>query len=93
MGPMGMAWANFLQLGGLVMAVALHRIAPKPFWALIRDLGFVYLVAVIPFTVIYWLDLGTAMRLAVCAPVGAAVVALYWWRFGAGWLSFLKRDS
>ena len=51
-GPIGMAWANFIQLGMLPMAWSIYRIAPGPFKRLVRDLALLYLVPLVPFLAI-----------------------------------------
>src|SRR6202035_2821058 len=54
LGASGMAWANYLLLGNLLMAFRVWRICGPEFWLLARDLAFVYLVPLPLFLLIAW---------------------------------------
>lgn len=91
LGPAGMAWANYLPLGGLVMAWAVRRLAPGPFRQLARDIAVVYAVPVLPFAAAWaiggdrlWLRFGASL-LAL-----AAALAVYGWRFGGAFRRFFS---
>ena len=91
LGPMGMAFAKLLPVGGLVMAWSLYRIAPEDFGTLIRRLGFVYLVPMPLFALAAWLSgphvawrfvlSGVALVLSMAISVG---------RFGPDLLRFVR---
>jgi O-antigen/teichoic acid export membrane protein len=93
-GPMGMAWANYLPLGGLVMAWAIYRIAPGPFRQLLADVVVLYLAPVAPFALAWWLG-GDRLwvRFALSLVAMASVFALYLWRFGAAFKSFFRKPA
>jgi len=55
LGPSGMAWANFLLLGNLLMTWRMWRICGPDFWRLLRELATVYLVPLPLFLGIAWL--------------------------------------
>ncbi len=88
-GAVGMAWANYLPLGGLVMAWAIYRVAPGPFRQLLRDILLVYGVPVVPFLVAWWLG-GDRLWLRFALSLGAlgAVFGIYAWRFGGAFRRF-----
>lgn len=90
-GPIGMAWANYLPVGGLVMAFGIHRIAPAPFFRLLRDIVVIYLAPVLPFLAAY-LIAGDRLWLRFGLSILAALVtaALYWRRFGHSFLAFFR---
>jgi len=93
LGARGMAWANYLPLGGLVMFFALRRIAPKGLIRLGRDLTSVYLLPV-PIFALVWLLTGGAgggesgLRMGLSFVALAVVAALYYWRFAPFFRSF-----
>jgi O-antigen/teichoic acid export membrane protein len=92
-GARGMAWANYLPLGGVVMFFALRRIAPKGLLRLLRDLAWVYLLPV-PFFLAAWLlsgGLGSIrpeLRLGLSFLALLGVAATYYWRFAPAFKSF-----
>lgn len=53
-GAEGMAWANYLLLGNLLMTWSIWRALGKDFWLLVRDLIFVYLVPLPFFFLVGW---------------------------------------
>jgi lipopolysaccharide exporter len=83
LGTVGMAWANYLLLGGLLMAWRIHRICGSvEFGRLARDLAFVYLAPLPLFALVaWWLPAGGWARLAASVPAAAVAAALYWLRF------------
>ncbi len=88
-GAVGMAWANYLPLGGLVMAWAIHRVAPGPFRQLLGDIVLLYGAPVAPFLLAWWLggsDLW--LRFALSLAALGAVFAFYAWRFGEAFKRF-----
>ncbi|MCH7666504.1 MAG: oligosaccharide flippase family protein [Acidobacteria bacterium] len=93
-GPIGMAYANYLPIGGLVMAWGIHRIAPGPFARLVRDIGVIYLAPVLPFLAAY-LVAGDRLWLRFGLSILAAMVtaAFYWHKFGHSFLTFFRDRS
>ena len=88
-GAQGMAFANFLQLGGLVMGWTLYRLAPAAFVRLARDLLFVYLVPIAPFAAAWWLGgEGFWLKAALSVVAAGLTVGVYWWRFGSAFREF-----
>ena len=90
-GAIGMAWANFIQLGMLPMAWSIYRLAPGPFKRLVRDLALLYLVPLVPFVAIklalphlLWPRLGLSVVAAL------AVLAVYYRLFGRSFLQFFR---
>lgn len=74
LGASGMAWANYLLLGNVLMAWRIHRIAGPVFWRLSADLVLVYLLPLPLFLAAAWaFPAGSWARLG--ASVVAAVVA------------------
>lgn len=90
-GPIGMAWANYLPIGGMVMAWGIYKIAPAPFWRLVRDLGVIYLAPILPFFAAY-LAAGDRLwlRFGLSIVAGLATALFYWWRFGRSFVSFFR---
>ena len=90
-GAAGMAWANFIQLGGLVMGWTIYRMAPPVFLRLLRDLIFVYLVPIVPFAAARWLG-GESfwLRSGLSVVAAALSVAVYYWRFGQAFVEFFR---
>jgi PST family polysaccharide transporter len=91
LGAIGMAWANFLQLGMLPMAWGIFRLAPGPFKRLVRDLAILYAVPILPFLALkfalpgfVWLRSGLSIIAAL------AVVAIYYRLFGRSFLQFFR---
>ncbi|MCP3959946.1 MAG: oligosaccharide flippase family protein [bacterium] len=94
LGPVGMAWINLLPLGGVPMAWALYRVAPKRFLELVRQLVFVYLVP-IPIFVCAWLAAGDHpwWLFAVSLVAVALSLAIFAWRFGRDFVDFFQRPT
>lgn len=89
-GPKGMAWANYLPLGVALMGWTLHRLDSTAFNHLLRDLGFVYLIPVFPFALVYWMAQGNlVLRFTLSIAASAAVFAVYWRRFGRALRDFV----
>jgi len=89
-GPIGMAWVNFLPLGGLLMAWALHRIAPSGFRRLLRDLVLIYLAPTLVFLLLNFAIADLKLRFALSIPALGGVLLLFWRRFGGQFLAFLR---
>ncbi len=90
-GAVGMAWANYLPLGGLVMAWAIYRVAPGPFRQLLRDIVVLYGAPVVPFLAAWWLAADNPwLRFGLSLVALAAVFGFYAWRFGDAFRRFLK---
>lgn len=94
LGPIGMAWANYLPIGGMVMAWGVWKIAPAPFWQLVRDIGVIYVAPVLPFLAAYlaagdrpWLRFGLSIAAAILT------TAFYWWKFGHSFVAFFRGRS
>lgn len=86
-GTVGMAWANYLPLGGVLMIHSLRRLAPRGVRRLFTDLLWVYLLPVPGFALVWTLFRWAAptrpdLLLGVSLLAVAAAAALYWWRFG-----------
>lgn len=94
MGPIGMAWANYLPLGGLIIAWSLYRLDPKTVRTLFKDLVFVYAVP-IPIFLIVALATPPQSQLRLALSLLAALLSLvvYWLRFGKGFKNFFFADS
>jgi len=77
-GVAGMAWANLVPLGTLVVTWAVWRVAPDNFWRLVRDLLVVYLVP-LPFFGLAWWAGGENLwlRLGFSFLAAAASAAIY----------------
>ena len=94
LGPVGMAWINLLPLGAILMATALHRVAPAAFRALTRQLLYIYLVPV-PFFAAAWFLAGAGLKLRFGLSLLAIAVslALFWRLFGSGFLTFFRAED
>ncbi|HTQ80392.1 MAG TPA: oligosaccharide flippase family protein, partial [Thermoanaerobaculia bacterium] len=75
-GAAGMAWAQYLLLGNWLMAWRLHRLAPREFWHLVRDLLFLYLVPLPLFLLAAWLCPQDSWALLAASLAAAALAAL-----------------
>ncbi len=92
LGPAGMAWANYLPLGGIVlMTWGIYSLAPGTFRALVRDTALIYLIPALPFLAAalaggdrIWL------KFALSAGAGAIALLLYAWRFGGEFVRFFR---
>lgn len=91
-GPVGMAWANFLPLGALVVAWGVRGVAGPRFAGLLRDLSTVYLLPVPLFLAAHLAGGGDA-RLRFALGLVAALLAglLQWRRFGRAFLDFFRQ--
>ena len=90
-GPLGMAYANFLPLGALVMMIGVARLGRPEFGRLSRDLVWIYLLP-LPWFVATFLAFGEGSPLRIVGSFAALTVtaALYWRRFGEDFLSFFR---
>jgi len=92
--PFGMAWANFLPTGSLVVLVLLVRGADRDqVLRLARELAEIYLVPLVPFA-LAWLATPHASWLRLVATGAAALVSLAWvWRrHGAEYRAFFAGE-
>jgi O-antigen/teichoic acid export membrane protein len=89
-GPMGMAWVNFLPLGGLLMGWAIHRVAPSGFRRLLRDLVLISLPPTVVFLLLYVSVSDLELRFALSFPALALVLYLSWRRFGHQFIAFFR---
>jgi O-antigen/teichoic acid export membrane protein len=93
-GPIGMAWANYLPIGGLVMAWGIYRIAPIPFVRLVRDIGVIYLAPILPFALAYFAAGDRPwIRFALSILAALLTTAFYWRKFGHSFLTFFRSRS
>jgi hypothetical protein len=93
--PFGMAWANFLPTGTLVvLAVLARRDARTGLARLGRELAEVYVAPLLPFAAA-WLATPGAGWLRFAATGGAAVVSLgwTWYRHGPEFRAFFSRSE
>ncbi len=83
LGAIGMAWANYLLLGSLLMTWRVWRICgTAEIGRLARDLLYLYLVPLPLFGLVaWWLPAASWGRLAASVPAAAAAAALYLLRF------------
>ncbi len=89
MGPAGMAWINLVPLGGLVMALALRRLDRRGFDQLCRQLAFIYLSALLAFTLAALVPCeqpGLRLAASLVAAAGCAGVVVL--RYGARFRDF-----
>lgn len=93
-GPVGMAWANYLPLGGLIMAWGIYRVAPRPFWQLLRDILILYGAPVLPFLAA-WALFPNDDWLRFVISLGALAISfgIYAWRFGRDFKRFFARPT
>jgi O-antigen/teichoic acid export membrane protein len=89
-GPMGMAWVNFLPLGGLLMGWAIHRVAPRSFRRLLRDLFLIYLTPTLVFVLVAFAVTDLVLRFVVSLPALGLVLLLFWRRFGPQFIAFFR---
>ena len=82
LGPAGIAWASYLQLGNLVMAWRMHRICGGELRRLVRDLLFVYALPLPFFLAVAWTCApATWLRFGASLAAAAVAGALYVLRF------------
>jgi O-antigen/teichoic acid export membrane protein len=82
-GVAGIAWANFLLLGNLVMIWRVARVYGRHLWILAADLVYLYLAAAAPFVVVWFLFPEEGWpRFAASVVAGLAGAGLAALRFG-----------
>ena len=88
-GAKGMAVAEFLLLGNLLMTWRIATVLGRRFWRLVADLAFVYLLPLLPLVPVVWLlgDEGWPRFLAsgAASAISAGLVA---WRFRRPFLAW-----
>lgn len=90
-GAGGMAVANYLLLGNLVMTWQVKSILGRDFWLLFRDLAVLYLVPLGPFLAIAVLFPAEGWpRLGASLAAAALAAAVYLWRFGRPFRAFFR---
>lgn len=91
LGARGMAFANYLPLGSLLVAWGLHRTAARPFRRLLGDLAFLYLLPVPLFAAAGWLGAGEpGLRFGLSLAAAALAFGLYARRFGRAFVTFFR---
>jgi O-antigen/teichoic acid export membrane protein len=92
-GAEGMAWANYLVLGNLVMACRIYAACGAQTWRLLGDLLFVWIVP-LPLLggVALWLPPG-GVRFAASIVAAGAVLAVVVWRFGPLFSRFFSGEQ
>ncbi len=91
LGPRGMAWANFLPLGGLLMAAALYRQGGIAFRRFLRELALLYLAPLPLFVPLRLLPVANPwLRLALSLAAALLLLVFYYHRFGRSFVAFLK---
>ena len=91
-GPMGMAWANYLPLGGLVMGWAMARHGGRDFGALVRDLALTYAIPVPLFLLAAVVaPERPLLRFGLSMAALLGVAAIYGRLFGAQFREFFRR--
>jgi len=90
-GATGMAFAEFLLLGNLLMTWRIARILRRDFWRLVADLAFVYLVPAVPFLPVLWLfpeeGWGRFAASVAAAAVGTLLLAARFYRPFRAWFA------
>lgn len=92
-GAEGMAAANFLLLGNLLMAWRMHKIFAGAFVPLLADMALIYLLPLPLFAAAAALPADSWWRLAASALAAAVALALLAWRFQRPFRSFLAERS
>lgn len=92
-GPIGMAWANFLPLGAVVMIWGVARLGREPFGRLARDLGWIYLLPLPLFAAVWWWSGDGPLRPVLSFAALGLTAALYWRRFGDDFRVFFRPAS
>lgn len=92
--PFGMAWANFLPTGSLVVLAVLLRGADRgEMLRLARELAEIYLLPLAPFALAWWAAGDRPwVRLAATAAAAALSLAWVWRRHGAEYRSFFAGE-
>ena len=93
-GATGMAWAEFLLLGNLLMTWRIAHVLGRDFWRLAGDLAFVYLVPAVPFLPVLWLfpeeGWGRFAASVAAAAVGALLLLARFQRPFRAWFAAAK---
>jgi PST family polysaccharide transporter len=92
-GAEGMAAANFLLLGNLLMAWRMSRVFAGAFVPLLADMALIYLLPLPLFAAAAELPAGSWWRLAASALAALISLALLAWRFWRPFRSFLAERS
>lgn len=92
-GAPGMAAANFLLLGNLLMAWRMRRIFAGGFASLLADMALIYLVPLPGFAAAALLPAGSWIRLAASAAAALAALGLLAWRFQRPLRRFLRERA
>lgn len=93
-GPIGMAWANFLPAGALVVVWTLARVSRSGLRKLFVDLAWTYAIPVPLFAVAWFAGREHAgWRLGLSIAAGLAALGLFWRRFGGEFRDFFARAS
>jgi len=88
-GAMGMAAAEFLLLGNLLMTWRIATILGRRFWRLAADLAFVYLLPLAPLApVLWWFGDEGWPRFFASAAAAAVAAGLVAWRFRRPFLAW-----
>ncbi len=94
LGAVGMAWANYLQLGAVVLIVAVYRLSPSTFRRLLVDILWVYAVPVVPFGLVLWLTPAASwVRFVLSLGAAAVVFLLYTRKYGGDFRRFFARQT
>lgn len=90
-GPYGMAWANYLPLGVVLMGFGLRRLDSRVFDTLLKELVLVYAAPALPLLAVYFLTPDALiLRFALSIAALIATLLFYWRRFGASARAFLS---
>ncbi len=89
-GPMGMAWINYLPLGGVIIAAFLYRLAPGGFRRLLGDIGLIYLTPALVFLLVQAVVEDPWVRFGVSLLALGAVMAVTWLRHGSQFTAFFR---
>ncbi len=89
----GMAWANFLPLGAVVMFWSLYRVSPKGMRQLLGELAWIYILPALVFLPIYFLVDHRLLRFAVSLVALSGLGAFFWRRFGHQFRDFLRESA
>ncbi len=92
-GAEGMAAANLLLLGNLLMAWRMHKIFAGAFVPLLADMALIYLLPLPLFAAAAALPAGSWWRLAASALAAAVALGLLAWRYRRPFRSFLAERS
>jgi O-antigen/teichoic acid export membrane protein len=92
-GAEGMAWANFLLAGNLVMVWRMKRIFGAEFAHLLRDMALVYAVPLALFGAAAWASPANATRLVASVAAGLASAAILFLRFRPLFRRFLAERA